>query len=90
MRYGIQTLSPRYFGKAPDIAVAGPNVGGLSLPNPFLSLPLSHTLVEGGTLFLAPGDRLDISARALRSARSNVPGSRIGAGLGPWLAWTIN
>ncbi|MCJ1307581.1 hypothetical protein MMC25_001228 [Agyrium rufum] len=27
MRYGIQTLSPKFFGKAPDIAVAGPNVG---------------------------------------------------------------
>ena len=34
MRYGIQTLSPKYFGKAPDIAVAGPNVGGLLLPFP--------------------------------------------------------
>ena len=34
MRYGIQTLSPKYFGQAPDIAVAGPNVGGL-----FLSWP---------------------------------------------------
>ena len=28
MRYGIQTLSPKYFGGAPDIAVAGFNVGG--------------------------------------------------------------
>lgn len=28
MRYGIQTLSPRFFGTAPDIAVAGFNVGG--------------------------------------------------------------
>jgi 5'/3'-nucleotidase SurE len=27
MRYGIQTLSPQIFGGAPDIAVAGPNVG---------------------------------------------------------------
>jgi len=27
MRYGIQTLSPKFFGGAPDIAVAGPNVG---------------------------------------------------------------
>ncbi|KAL2056389.1 hypothetical protein ABVK25_003412 [Lepraria finkii] len=27
MRYGIQTLSPKYFGGAPDIAVAGFNVG---------------------------------------------------------------
>lgn len=28
MRYGIQTLSPKFFGGAPDIAVAGFNVGG--------------------------------------------------------------
>ena len=28
MRYGIQTLSPKYFGGSPDIAVAGFNVGG--------------------------------------------------------------
>jgi len=27
MRYGIQNLSETYFGGAPDIAVAGPNVG---------------------------------------------------------------
>lgn len=27
MRYGIQNLSETYFGSAPDIAVAGPNVG---------------------------------------------------------------
>lgn len=27
MRYGIQTLSPIFFGGAPDIAVAGFNVG---------------------------------------------------------------
>ncbi|NRK29867.1 hypothetical protein F3B07_22955, partial [Salmonella enterica subsp. enterica serovar Typhi] len=27
MRYGIQTLSPKFFGGAPDIAVAGFNVG---------------------------------------------------------------
>ncbi|KAI4194658.1 MAG: hypothetical protein LQ350_007648 [Teloschistes chrysophthalmus] len=27
MRYGIQTLSPKYFGGAPDLAVAGFNVG---------------------------------------------------------------
>ena len=27
MRYGIQTLSPSFFGKSPDIAVAGFNVG---------------------------------------------------------------
>ena len=37
MRYGIQTLSPKFFGGAPDIAVAGYNVGGkvyrLSAPN---------------------------------------------------------
>lgn len=31
MRYGIQTLSPKFFGgAAPDIAVAGFNVGGES------------------------------------------------------------
>ena len=28
MRYGIQTLSPKFFAGAPDIAVAGFNVGG--------------------------------------------------------------
>ena len=28
MRYGIQTVSPTFFGGAPDIAVAGFNVGG--------------------------------------------------------------
>lgn len=28
MRYGIQTLSPEFFGGAPDIAVSGFNVGG--------------------------------------------------------------
>ena len=27
MRYGIQNLSPKFFGGAPDIAVAGFNVG---------------------------------------------------------------
>lgn len=32
IRYGIQTLSPKFFGGAPDIAVAGYNVGG---KNPF-------------------------------------------------------
>ena len=28
MRYGIQTLSPKFFDGQPDIAVAGFNVGG--------------------------------------------------------------
>ena len=28
IRYGIQTLAPKFFGGAPDIAVAGFNVGG--------------------------------------------------------------
>ena len=27
IRYGIETLSPKFFGGAPDIAVTGPNVG---------------------------------------------------------------
>ncbi|KAL8969552.1 MAG: hypothetical protein Q9197_004273 [Variospora fuerteventurae] len=27
MRYGIQTLSPKFFGGPPELAVAGPNVG---------------------------------------------------------------
>ena len=27
MKYGIQTLSPKFFASPPDIAVAGPNVG---------------------------------------------------------------
>ena len=27
MRYGIETLGPKFFGGAPDIAVTGPNVG---------------------------------------------------------------
>jgi 5'-nucleotidase len=27
IKYGIQTLSPKFFGGAPDIAVTGPNVG---------------------------------------------------------------
>ena len=27
MRHGIKTLSPKFFGSKPDIAVAGPNVG---------------------------------------------------------------
>ena len=31
MRYGIQTLAPKYFGGYPDIAVAGFNVGGTTL-----------------------------------------------------------
>lgn len=31
MRYGIQNLAPKYFAEAPDIAVAGPNVGGPSI-----------------------------------------------------------
>lgn len=26
-RYGIQTLSPQFFGGPPDLVVAGPNVG---------------------------------------------------------------
>ena len=33
MRYGIQTLAPKYFGGPPDIAVAGFNVGGKSCPS---------------------------------------------------------
>ena len=27
MRWGIQTLSPQFFGGLPDLAVSGPNVG---------------------------------------------------------------
>ena len=27
IKYGIQTLAPRFFGGKPDIAVTGPNVG---------------------------------------------------------------
>lgn len=41
IRYGIQTLSPKFFGSAPDIAVAGYNVGGktpFSFPQPPLIL----------------------------------------------------
>ena len=37
MRYGIQTLSPKFFGGAPDIAVAGFNVGCKQPPH--LSAP---------------------------------------------------
>ena len=32
MKFGIQTLSPKFFGGAPDLAVAGPNVGCMSYP----------------------------------------------------------
>lgn len=27
VRFGIQTLSPKFFGGAPDFVVSGPNVG---------------------------------------------------------------
>lgn len=40
MRYGIQTLSPKFFGAAPELAVAGFNVGGTFLP------PSSIPLIE--------------------------------------------
>lgn len=47
MRYGIQTLSPKFFGGAPDIAVAGFNVGcktSISFPpSPTLPLPSRQT-----------------------------------------------
>lgn len=39
MRYGIQTLSPKFFGGAPDIAVAGYNVGGKLTCPPLQVLP---------------------------------------------------
>ncbi|KAL8897045.1 MAG: hypothetical protein Q9192_002768 [Flavoplaca navasiana] len=38
MRYGIQTLSPKYFGGAPELAVAGFNVGG-TFPHPHPPAP---------------------------------------------------
>jgi len=31
VRYGINTLAPKLFGQAPDIVIAGPNVGGAHL-----------------------------------------------------------
>ncbi|KAI4125355.1 MAG: hypothetical protein LQ338_004314, partial [Usnochroma carphineum] len=37
MRYGIQTLSPKFFGGAPDIAVAGFNVGANLGPTTLIS-----------------------------------------------------
>lgn len=33
MRHGVLTLSPKFFGDKPDIAVAGFNVGGKVLVN---------------------------------------------------------
>ena len=46
MRYGIQTLSPMFFGGAPDIAVAGFNVGGKAKQKKeLLQIGLSHPKV---------------------------------------------
>ena len=40
MKYGIKTLAPKFFSGAPDLAVAGPNVGG----NTGLTVQVSGTV----------------------------------------------
>lgn len=44
--------------------------------------------MEGGTLLRASRDRLEVNARGLRAAWSEVPGARSGSGLRPQLTRT--
>lgn len=77
MRYGIQTLSPKFFGGAPDIAVAGFNVGGKRSfssqtlrYSPAISKPRLH------------GPHLRHSRRGNRGCPGGHPGHRLQRHLG--------
>lgn len=83
MRYGIQTLAPEYFQGAPDIAVAGFNVGGRIF---FVSLIQirtgSFSLANLGTAILISGT-VDAATEAAKEgipaiAFSGTTGSQTG------------
>lgn len=49
VRFGIQTLSPKFFGGAPDLIVSGPNVGSVYFVHVSFSMPITFaqpTLVQ--------------------------------------------
>lgn len=46
VEYGIQTLSPKFFGAKPDFVISGPNIGSARL---FLS-PTSQYLITVAVL----------------------------------------
>ena len=71
MRYGIQTLSPKFFGGAPDIAVAGFNVGGkASHPSPPVESHLTiSALANLGSTVLVSGT----VGAATEAAKEGVP-----------------
>lgn len=48
MAYGISTLSPKFFQGPPDLAVTGPNVGGLRFPPSSSQSPLLMIISEPG------------------------------------------
>ncbi|KAL8728238.1 MAG: hypothetical protein Q9166_005541 [cf. Caloplaca sp. 2 TL-2023] len=96
MRYGIETLSPKFFGGAPELAVAGFNVGGTSSPfllpsYPLLSLPiacnkveLTNTQANLGTTTLISGT----VGAATSAAKLSIPAIAFSGTTGSQTAWT--
>ncbi|KAL9608357.1 MAG: hypothetical protein Q9167_006813, partial [Letrouitia subvulpina] len=73
IRYGIQTVAPKYFGStAPDLAVAGPNVGG-----DFFAANLGSTVLISGTV-----------GAATEAAKEGIPSIAFSGTSGSQTAWT--
>ncbi|KAJ3739919.1 hypothetical protein DFH05DRAFT_1537710 [Lentinula detonsa] len=63
VRFGIQTLSPKFFGGAPDFVVSGPNVG----------IEFVNALLAAGPPFLPPGTSVNVNYPLSTSSSCTSP-----------------
>ena len=89
MRYGVETLSPKFFGGAPDIAVAGPNVGCTILIIPpsdlKITVLLSPSTANLGLATLLSGT---VGAATAAVSKDSTPGLAFSGSAGAQTAWT--
>lgn len=87
MLYGIQNLSDTYFGTDPDLAVAGPNVGGNGTPNPNSSAPAANILIAnlGATVWFS-----GTVGAATAASKAGIPGIAFSGSTGDQTAWNVS
>ncbi|KAI4267870.1 MAG: hypothetical protein L6R38_008054, partial [Xanthoria sp. 2 TBL-2021] len=79
MRYGIQTLSPKFFGAAPELAVAGFNVGAIINIHPPTIANLGTTTLISGTV-----------GATTEAAKRGIPAIAFSGTSGSQIPWTTN
>ena len=86
MRYGIKTLSPKFFGGAPDVAVTGPNVGGKTTPmTSYIQLHLTSPANLGTTVLIS-----GTVGAATEASKDGIPALAFSGTTGSQTAWNVH